>query len=711
MSIWRSTSPTRAVPVMVLGLCLVAWAGTGPDREVDATPAVDAQAGALWIAPDPGSPGAASPIALAVADLAAGRAEAAIAPLAAAKTTPLVGGYALLHLGRAHMALGQHDAAASVARDLLAREPEGALGEAAHWLAIDAADATGDLARAMPYLEALIARRPSAHEQAHLRLGRAALAAGRRDVAFESFRRLYYEYALSAEAVEAEQELTALDPGWRRPSTATYELELGRAQRFFGARRYADARKTFESIRPAATREDRVLIDLRLAQCEYHLGRYTTARTALRRFLDAHKTATLRPEAEYYYLSTQEKLGQDAAYLGLVRTFVDTHPGHELAARPLDDLGTHYILNDDDASAAKVFADLWRRWPEGPHGPRAAWKAGWWAYRQDDFAETVRIFEAAADLHRRADYRPSWLYWAARAREQLGERDRAIAGHRRVIEFYRNSYYGRQSTLEIERLTTPAGASPVAPARRALPPSIVPGDLPPNAPLVKALLEQGLYDDAIAELRRVQRDSGSSPLVEATIGLALNRKGELRPAITAMRRAYPQFMAEGGELLPVEILRVIFPIDHWDLITSQARARRLDPFLMTALVAQESTFQADVRSAANAWGLMQVLPSTGRRFAASMGIRPFSTRRLTEPEVNVRIGMTYFSQLIEEFEDAAPALASYNAGEHRVRRWLAERPGIDRDEFIDDIPFPETQNYVKRILGTAEDYRILYSGR
>ena len=54
------------------------------------------------------------------------------------------------------------------------------------------------------------------------------------------------------------------------------------------------------------------------------------------------------------------------------------------------------------------------------------------------------------------------------------------------------------------------------------------------------------------------------------------------------------------------------------------------------------------------------------------------------------------------------ALASYNAGERAVRRWMAERPGLERDEFIDDIPYPETQNYVKRILGTAEDYRRLY---
>ena len=62
----------------------------------------------------------------------------------------------------------------------------------------------------------------------------------------------------------------------------------------------------------------------------------------------------------------------------------------------------------------------------------------------------------------------------------------------------------------------------------------------------------------------------------------------------------------------------------------------------------------------------------------------------------------------KRFGDAAPALAAYNAGPSRAAKWLAERPGLDREEFIDDIPYPETQNYVKRILGTAEDYRRLY---
>ena len=175
-----------------------------------------------------------------------------------------------------------------------------------------------------------------------------------------------------------------------------------------------------------------------------------------------------------------------------------------------------------------------------------------------------------------------------------------------------------------------------------------------------------------------------------------------------MRRAYPQSLTANGHLLPVEMRQVLFPLVYWDLIKKHAAARNLDPYIVAALICQESTFDREARSVANAWGLMQVVPATGRIFARKLGIRRFTTSSLTVPETNIRLGTLYFSQLVERFGGTYYALASYNAGENRVVRWKAERPNLDEDEFIDDIPYPETQNYVKRILGTAEDYRMLY---
>src|SRR5262249_43143380 len=218
----------------------------------------------------------------------------------------------------------------------------------------------------------------------------------------------------------------------------------------------------------------------------------------------------------------------------------------------------------------------------------------------------------------------------------------------------------------------------------------------------------GLYEAGLEELRFAQKAWGTSPAIEATMGWIYHERGELRRGITAMRRAYPQFLAEGGESLPADILQVIFPLTYWDAIKKSAAVYQLDPYLIASLILQESNFDPAARSSANAWGLMQIVPKTGRRLAVAIGIRRFNTAMLTNGDTNIRLGTLYFKRLVSQFGGTYYALASYNAGENRVVRWEAERPGREGGELVGDIPFPETQNYVKRVLGIAEDYRRLY---
>jgi len=697
--------------VLAAGLGLVMATGFGPSDPASQNGA--AVLTDLWDVPPLSSSDGTPALAEAVSLLDQDRPADALQLLQEVSVHPDVSGYVRLYEGRALTALERHGDAVRAADALLASGPGGYLREAALWLKVEAAEAAERWPDAIAGLEALDAGSPiaSTRPDVLLRLAKAAEAGADPARARASYARLHFDFPASSQAAEATKSLARLGVSVA-PTAADWSRTFDRAERLFSGRQYTDARKAFVAVRPLASADVVSKVDLRLAECDFHLRRYATARDALRP-LAASGDVDIAREARYYQLGTLRALGRDTDYFGLVESFVADYPDHRLAETALNDLGTHFILADEDGKAAEVFRDMYARYPTGAFAGRAAWKAGWWSYRSGDYAETIRLFESAAVGLRRADYRPSWLYWAARAHAQLGNRDAAAAAYRQTIYDYRNSYYGRIAARELERLLAagrPDGAGPVSPASRVLPPTVDPGPPPANAPLVARLLEAGLFEAAAMELRLAQRESGSSPRIEATLAYALNRQGQLRPAITAMRRAYPQFMAAGGEALPRDILTVIFPVDHWDLIRQQAAAHKLDPYLMTALIAQESTFQADVRSSANAWGLMQIIPGTGRRYASKLGIRPFTTWRLTDPQVNVRIGMTYFSELLAEFGDAAPALAAYNAGESRVRRWLADRPGIGRDEFIDDIPFPETQNYVKRILGTAEDYRLLYGG-
>jgi soluble lytic murein transglycosylase len=606
--------------------------------------------------------------------------------------------YAAYYKGLSQLKLLQASDARETFAALRERKPAGYLSVAAALGEAEAAEALGDFGAAAAIYEALTDDKTTVSDEGLLRLGRAALAAGDRRKAAAAFIRVYYEYPLSESAITAGSELESLEDVIVRSGV---QADLGRAAVLFGARRYSDARDEYLELRDRVSGDEREVAELRIAESDYFLGRHKAAMDALIPWRDkASRTAEVR----FFVLSALREMGRHEDYIAQTRELVDDFPDSSWSEEALNNLGTHFILQNEDEAAAAAFRELYEKFPNGTRAERAAWKHGWWAYKNDNPAETIRVFEAAAKSFPRSDYRPSFLYWAARSHEKLGAAEQTEARLRTVFADYGNSYYGR---LALKQLPAPAKADDgdAVPAARF---TASPAAPPPTTHLIQLLLANGLYDEALNELRYAQKAWGSSPAIDATIAFAYNRKGDLRRAITIMRRTYPQFLTADGHQLPAEILQVIFPLAYWDSIRKHSAARKLDPYLVAALVAQESTFDPRARSAANAWGLMQIVPATGRRLARSLGIRRFSTPMLTNPEMNIRLGTLYFSKLVEQFGGTYYALASYNAGESRVVRWKAERPGIEQDEFIDDIPFPETQNYVKRILGTAEDYRTLY---
>ena len=545
-------------------------------------------------------------------------------------------------------------------------------------------------------------------EEVWLRIGRAAEAAGDRGKAIEAYRKVYYESPLSLQALDAQYLLEHLDTS---SLAERFKLELARAERVFNARRWAQARAGFEPLAGLASGDDKELVALRLAECDYYLDRFRASRDALRPHL---KSAARKAEARFFSLTAARALGDNETYLAEARALVDEFPDSTWAAETLNNLASHYVILDDDAAADDVFRELWRRFPTSRYAERAAWKIGWWAYKNGRFADAAQAFDGGAAAFPRSDNRPAWLYWSGRAHDQTGETALANERYRLEVADYENSYYGRLASklLDARDATGVPGTIPTAPVTATAP--------IPTATVVRELVGVEMYDAALRELQYAQRAWGDTPAIEATIAwirheqaqheTAPERFDHLRGAITIMKRAYPQYLTAGGETLPPAVLEVIYPLDYWPLIEKYSTANGLDPYLMAALIAQESTFTADVRSGANAYGLMQLLPGTGRQYARRLRIAPFSTASLTTPETNIRLGMAYFKDLVDRFGGAHFALASYNAGETRVSQWLSERPGMPQDEFIDDIPYPETQNYVKRILGTAEDYRRLYGG-
>ena len=184
--------------------------------------------------------------------------------------------------------------------------------------------------------------------------------------------------------------------------------------------------------------------------------------------------------------------------------------------------------------------------------------------------------------------------------------------------------------------------------------------------------------------------------------------GDYRRAAALLRRRYPELGTPEEGAVPVEARRAFYPVAHAALVEAEAARAGVPASLLFGVIRQESVFTADVRSRTGALGLMQVMPATGRTlYRRETGRR--GRPDLRDPASNVRLGATYLRDLLARFQgDTAAAVAAYNAGPGRVRRWKRAAGPAPPDEFLESIPIPETRAYVERVLYFQGAYAALY---
>jgi soluble lytic murein transglycosylase len=157
------------------------------------------------------------------------------------------------------------------------------------------------------------------------------------------------------------------------------------------------------------------------------------------------------------------------------------------------------------------------------------------------------------------------------------------------------------------------------------------------------------------------------------------------------------------------VSRVGLPLTNADVIREQAAAKHLDPALIAAVIYAESKFEPRP-SATGAEGLMQVEPSTAYYLARLSGGVRFTASDLATPSVNVAYGSYYLRYLLDHYRgDVMLALAAYNAGLTNVDAWIARARANGESLSAEAIPFPETREYVSRVLSAQRDYRATYA--
>ncbi len=549
----------------------------------------------------------------------------------------------------------------------------------------------------MPALERAVLSCPREAPAALLDLGKAHLARGDRTAAAAAFDRLDREHPASPEAKEARARLAALAGHLpARTAAERARLLLERGQALLAAGRTADAIGALRAV-PLASLEpaEADLARVRLGRALLARGAVTEGRAILQ------KIGVDSPHAAEAAFQLARDRARRTRTPDAFEAVADRFPGTPWGEEALLSLASHYQKDALDDAALPWWRRLAAEYPQGRYVERAAWRVGWADYRARRYEAAAQLLETTARLRPPSGSTAGFLYWSGRARMAEGQRDRARQLFAETVQRYKQAYHGIRAREALARL----GGVPAPQA------ALVADAPPPEAPLPEphaSRLRQLLLLDRLEEAAQELRLLPESPRVHATLAWVDWRQGRYRPAIIAMKRAYPEWVGEAGDRLPADVWRILFPLRYDGELRLAAQEEGVDPALVAALILQESSFDAGALSRAGARGLMQVMPATGRRIARDKGQR-FRRAALHDPETSLDFGTHYLRQMSERFSGSVEkVLAAYNAGPHRVDAWTAVRGELPPEEFIESIPFSETRTYVTIVLANREQYRRLY---
>ena len=282
-----------------------------------------------------------------------------------------------------------------------------------------------------------------------------------------------------------------------------------------------------------------------------------------------------------------------------------------------------------------------------------------------------------------------WNYWVSRALAMIGSDDLALEGFQEVAKS--NSWYG---FLAADYLGTPYDLRPKS--RRPELDLIAAVNQRTDVTVAKLLFKEGL-----TVMARRQWDFVTNRLSEteqkAAAILANSWNWHSRSAVTAHQSG----LTDDFELR--------YPLAFEIPLKKEADRHNISLSWLSGLMRSESLFMHDVRSPAGALGLMQVMPRTGRQVVKQLNIRWRGNRMLINPSTNIRIGSYYLAKQLKRFGHPALATAAYNAGPHRVKKWIPEE-SMPLDVWVVSIPFTETRNYVQRVLTAQVIYEWRYNG-
>jgi soluble lytic murein transglycosylase len=398
-------------------------------------------------------------------------------------------------------------------------------------------------------------------------------------------------------------------------------------------------------------------------------------------------------EATYWLAQVYDRIGRDDEAVRIFLRLAETDPKSSLADNALFQAALIKKHRGAHREAQVLFRKILADYPGSSYAPRSLWESAWSAYLSEDFSDAANTF---ALLSNDPTWREKALYWQARSLEKKGQEKAAFLIYAEISQEYPTGFY---SVNIVKKFGMQSNRVPVLGRSFQV-------QLPDLRGMERAqtLIILGLYEEARKELAALKKRNSASfrgSIGHAGLYLAMN---DYRSAMGLFRQ---ESLATNDGNAPAT-WAILYPAGFRETVSRHTANAGIDEGLTYALIRAESNFSPTVRSPVGALGLMQLMPATAKETAKGMG-NDVSSPQLTNPEVNVKLGTRYLRDLIIRFDgNIVSAVAAYNAGSTPVRRWRKSFPTLQEDEFIENIPYAETREYVKKVLSAMAVYQKLY---
>jgi soluble lytic murein transglycosylase len=618
-----------------------------------------------------------------------------------------LGDYVDYYLGTSYLQTGRTAEALATLTDFAKAHPDSLLVRDAQVGFAGVLLAEGQAAEAATLLEQ---DRTPVRSDVELALGRAYAVAGQAAKAAEALENLYYTMPASADADTAYAELKKL-PSVPPPTPAQLKT---RADGLMSKKRYADAADEYRALVNEVGAESKPTVQIALADALHRSGKNRDAKLVLA--LLGGEGGEVNARRLYLLGQIDFAANDNDAFYRTVDELRMAAPASSWLEQALLSAANLHLVHHEYDQALDTFREAQQRFPNGPRASYVHWKAAWLTLRQGRNQDAEKAFEEQIALYSSGPETSAALYWRARLAEEDNQPLMARAFYQKLSDRYRNFYYAELGRQRLKHLPATADATTKYALLDHVPPLDNSGKVtdsePPSDELhvqkAELLGNGGLVDFAVRELQAAAATDGGSWSAAETAQL-YDETGHFDQAIEVMKHSAPNYFALDIPDLPRKYWEALFPKAYWSDLKRSSAANGLDPYLVASLIRQESEFNPNAVSRANAVGLMQLLPKTGKAVARQVKMKRYNASQLYTPAVNLQLGTRYFRGMVDKFGGSFEyALAAYNAGSDRVEDWLSQGKYRDPQEFVESIPFTETREYVQAILRNASVYKQLY---